>query len=62
MAMFYDWKDRTGKEGWKPFRAQLRELRSPFFIGLGFFLLIIMLIDLGVLLLIRHVWSLISVQ
>lgn len=55
MALFYDWRDRTGKEGWKPFRQQLRELRSPFFIGLGIFLLVIMLIDLGVLLLIRHI-------
>lgn len=62
MAMFYDWRDRTGKEGWKPFRQQLRELRSPFFIGLGIFLLAVMLIELGVFLLLRHVWSLISVR
>lgn len=62
MAMFYDWRDRTGKEGWKPFRQQLRELRSPLFIGLGIFLLVIMLIELGVFLLLRHIWSLISVR
>ena len=62
MAMFYDWRDRAGKEGWKPFREQLTELRSPFFIGLGIFLLVVVLIELGVFLLICHVWSLISVR
>ncbi len=62
MAMFYDWRDRTGKEGLKPFRQQLRELRSPLFIGLGIFLLVVVLIELGIFLLIRHVWSLISVR
>lgn len=46
MAMFCDWSDRTGKEGLKPFREQLKELRSPLFIGLGIFLLVIMLIEL----------------
>ncbi len=62
MAMFYDWRDRTGKEGLKPFRQQLRELRSPLFIRLGIFLLVVVLIELGIFLLIRHVWSLISVR
>ena len=57
MALFYDWRDRTGKEGWKPFRKQLKELRSPFFIGLGIFLLVVVLIELGVFLLIRHVFG-----
>ena len=41
MALFYDWRDRTGKEGLKPFREQLKELRSPLFIGLGIVLLVI---------------------
>ena len=62
MALFYDWRDRRGKEGLRPFREQLKELRSPLFIGLGIVLLVVVLIDLGVLLLIRHVWSLISVR
>ncbi len=55
MALFYDWRDRRGKEGLRPFREQLKELRSPLFIGLGIVLLVVVLIDLGVLLLIRHV-------
>ena len=62
MAMFYDWRDRTGKEGLKPFREQLKELRSPLVIGIGIVLLVVVLSELGVLSLIRHVWALISVR
>ena len=40
MAIFYDWRDRTGK-GWKPWREQIKELRSPLFIGLGILFLLI---------------------
>lgn len=37
MAIFYDWRDRTGK-GWKPLREQIKELRSPVFIVIGIIL------------------------
>ena len=42
MAMFYDWRDRTGKEGIRPLREQLKELRSPLFIIMGVVLLILL--------------------
>ena len=41
MAMFYDWRDRTGKEGIRPLREQIKELRSPLFIIMGVVLLIV---------------------
>ena len=37
MALFYDWRDRTGK-GWEPWREQIKDLRSPLFIGIGILL------------------------
>ena len=42
MAMFYDWRDRTGKEGIRPLREQLKELCSPLFIIMGVVLLILL--------------------
>ena len=44
MAMFYDWRDRTGK-GFKSWRAYLKELRSPLFIGLGIVLVLSLIIS-----------------
>lgn len=41
MPIFYDWKDRTGKEGIRPLREQIKELRSPVFIIMGGLLLIL---------------------
>ena len=44
MAIFYDWRDRTGK-GWKPWREQIKELRSPIFIVIGILLFLSMVIS-----------------
>ena len=44
MAMFYDWRDRTGK-GFKSWREYLKELRSPLFIGLGIVLVLSLIIS-----------------
>lgn len=46
MPIFYDWRDRTGK-GWKPWREEIKELRSPLFIGMGI-LLFLVLVTSGV--------------
>ena len=40
MAIFYDWRDRTGK-GLKPLREQIKELRSPVFIVIGILFLVL---------------------
>ena len=41
MAIFYDWRDRTEK-GWKPWREEIKELRSPLFVEIGILLLFLM--------------------
>ncbi len=53
MAIFYDWRDRTGK-GWKPLREQIKELRSPLFIGIGILLLIAIVFSVLEYLAYRH--------
>ena len=47
MAIFYDWRDRTGK-GWKPWREQIKEIRSPLFIGIGILLFFAIALLVGV--------------
>ena len=39
MAIFYDWRDRTGK-GLRPLQDQIKELRSPIFIVIGILFLV----------------------
>ncbi len=41
MPIFYDWRDRTGK-GWKPWREEIKELRSPLFIAMGIVLFLVL--------------------